>query len=84
MFTIRPWPKMREPSLAMLERLVGNLTHRRPLAVSGDGWPMSVAQASGTTGSTTMRPRSGTCSTSHERVRLRVSSRDMTRPLWTA
>src|SRR5919197_2523599 len=73
---MRPGPGITEPSLAMFERLVGNFDQRAPLAVPGLGWPMSVAHASGTTGSTTTFVLAGTLATSQSRVALRVSVRD--------
>ena len=81
MFTTRPSPGTRVPSLAMFERLVGNLIQRLPLDVTGDGRPTSCAQASGTTGSTTIFVRGGTFATIQSRARLRVSARDRTSPL---
>jgi hypothetical protein len=81
MLTIRPGPGISEPSLAMFERDVGNFTQRLPLDVSGDGCPMSCAQPSGTTGSTTIFVFGGTCATSQARAMLRVSSRDSTWPM---
>ena len=60
MFTIRPSPGTREPSLAMFERLVGNLIQRAPFDVPAYGRPTSLAHASGTTGSTTIFVRGGT------------------------
>ena len=64
------------PSSAMFERLVGNFDQRAPLAVPWFGCPMSLAHASGTTGSTTILVFAGTWSASHARVLLRVSGRE--------
>src|SRR5919107_840592 len=70
MFTIRPSPGRIEPSLATFERLVGNLIQRAPFEVPGYGRPMSLAHASGTTGSTTIFVFGGTFATSQARGRV--------------
>src|SRR3954449_7485845 len=84
MFTMRPSPGTTDPSLAMFERLVGNLIHRAPLEVPAYGRPMSLAQASGTTGSTTIFVFGGTLAAIHVRARLRVSGHESTSPSWIA
>ena len=94
MLTMRPSPAIGVPSSSNFEREVGNFTQRLPLFVSGEGRPMSCAQPSGTTGSTTIRVatsrvppsgprttwRAGTLATIHRRATLRVSSRERTWP----
>src|SRR4051794_20914305 len=82
MFTTRPSPGRIDPSLAMFDRLVGNLIHRAPFDVPGYGRPMSLAHASGTTGSTTIFVSGGTLAAIHARAGVRGSGRGRTRPSW--
>ena len=79
---MRPGGGSGVPSLAIVERLVGNFTQRLPLEVTIDGRAGVLRPAVGHDRlDDDLRCRTGTCSTSHWRVRLRVSSRDSTRPL---